>query len=71
MKIIVEHNELLKDLINHRIEKIEDYENQMDLLKDVLRFGFGGYINMNKSELTNEVLSKHIYGPYVDDIEIK
>lgn len=70
MKIIKEYNELISDLIEARIEEIEDGE-ETSMLRDVLRYGHNGYINIDKESLIKEALRKNIYGENVKFIIIK
>lgn len=68
MIIEKEFAEVINDLIDNRIATCDDITN---LLSDVFRYGFDGYINISKDALAREALKKQIYGSDVKEIIIK
>lgn len=67
MKITKQYTELVDDLIAMRIG---DCDVTTELAKELLRYGYDGYINKEPQVLANEAISKKIYGSIVDDIEV-
>ena len=68
-KITKEYTELIDDLIEFRIGEWQDDKN--GAIRDLLRYGFEGYINEPQEMLLKEAIKRKIYGEDVRYIIIK
>ena len=65
----IHYNELVSDLIDRRMADNPEYDFY-NMMKDILRYGHEGYINIANESLIKEALKMNLYGPDVDSIEI-